>query len=416
MKNESNKKIFLLIFIAALLFAGGFAYSGRDVRAETAEDVQNKIDKYAKKLKEAEAELQTLNSQYYKNQTQINAAAALVKKLQDDIARREAELNNLKARAELNKEMLGEYIRKLYYADREGSAIRLAVFRGNMSDLVADPDGMVEIKAKIMDTLQAIEIAKGETEEVKSELVEKKQDSQEILQEKKTERVGIVADISETKATLADITSEINKLKEELSNFLGKPVSYKNIMDAAEAASKYTGVRKDFLMAMLTVESRQGTFTGGCTYAEVESGAQSAYKKGILSKKSWNTFQVRREVFKDICSDLDYDYKKKKVSCNPKSYVGTGGAMGVPQFMPTTWANYKSRIIAATHNNPPDPWSLADGVMAMALYLQDAGGTSKKGECGAAIRYIGANVAYTKNNCALIKYWSDSDNYSKVLN
>lgn len=370
----------------AFLFAGGFVYSGQDARAETAGDIQKDIDKLNKKYKETEAELATLNSQLYKNQAQINIAAALVKKLQDDILRREAEMDNLNARAKLNKDMLGEYIRKLYYADQENGVVQLAVFNGGLNDLAADPDGMVEIKEKIMETLQAIEISKGETEEAKSELADRKQDHQEILQEKKEERGEIAADISETKATLAELQKKIAELRSALSSFLGKDYSTKDIDDAVKFASKATGVRREFIQAELIVETGYGTFTGGCAYKNIRM------KKADVAE------------FLKITAELEKayggNYKDKKLSCSPK-WGGYGGAMGVAQFMPTTWIGYKTKISAKTGSNPADPWDLADGITGMAIKLAAGGATSKSGEYLASKRYYcgGPSSPYWKTKC-----------------
>ena len=136
------------------------------------------------------------------------------------------------------------------------------------------------------------------------------------------------------------MNAKLSKLRSELSSLLGKSYNAKDIEDAAKFASKMTGVRKNFLLGMLVVESDLGRFTGGCTATE--------------SRMSSN----RLKLFKDICEELDYNWKKQKVSCPPKSYKGTGGAMGVAQFMSDTWMGYKSSIASATGHNTPDPWSL----------------------------------------------------------
>ena len=81
----------------------------------------------------------------------------------------------------------------------------------------------------------------------------------------------------------------------------------------------------------------------------------------------------RKSIFEEIVDELGYDEDKKKVSCNPSSYVGTGGAMGVAQFMSDTWRGYEDKIASVTGNNPPDPWDLFDGVMAMAIKLKNDG-------------------------------------------
>jgi len=121
----------------------------------------------------------------------------------------------------------------------------------------------------------------------------------------------------------------------------------------------------------------------------------------------------RKDLFKKIAKELGYNYKKLKVSCPPKNYKGTGGAMGVAQFMSDTWMGYKSKIASKTGNNPPDPWSLTDGVMAMALKLKNDGGASKSGEWNAAARYLGSCSGSTRFYCENVLYWAD--NYKKKL-
>ena len=96
-----------------------------------------------------------------------------------------------------------------------------------------------------------------------------------------------------------------------------------------------------------------------------------------------------------------------KVSC-PLSY-GIGGAMGVAQFMPTTWVGYKSKISSITGNSPADPWDLEDGIIGMALKLKAAGAGSKSGEYkAAAIYYCGSRLerAVCKNYANSVVSWA----------
>jgi membrane-bound lytic murein transglycosylase B len=169
-------------------------------------------------------------------------------------------------------------------------------------------------------------------------------------------------------------------------------------VEAIEFASKKTGVRKEFLMAMLDKESDLGRFTGGCTY------------------KNTRVKESDKEAFKEICDELDYDYKKQKISC-ALSY-GYGGAMGVAQFMPTTWMGYKDAISNYTGHKPPDPWNLTDGVVGMAEKLRRAGGDSKKGEHYAAKVYYcgGPGSSYWNTHCeayanTVISWSSGYDDY-----
>ena len=208
----------------------------------------------------------------------------------------------------------------------------------------------------------------------------------------------------------------------------GEPPFYENVPQiitdvskiekAAEFASSVTGVRKDFLMGMLVVESDLGRNPGKCTYREVEEGAEEAHKSGNLSFKAWNTFKERRETIKKIAESLNYDYEKLRVSCNPDGvYAGTGGAMGIPQFMPDTWLEYKDRVAEIVGKNNPDPWNAKDGVVAMALKLSDVYGVTAHdtfAERNAAKLYLSGTTSWEYDWYAnQILYWSK--NYKELI-
>lgn len=208
----------------------------------------------------------------------------------------------------------------------------------------------------------------------------------------------------------AKVSPEKDKKKESPQ---GDP-DIREIEQAAEKASQTTGVRKEFLMGMLIVESDAGKNTGGCTYQEVERGAEESYQKGQLSGQAWQTFQKRRETIREIAEDLGYDPDTLKVSCNPSLsvYHGTGGAMGVPQFMPDTWLEYKDRLSVIVGKEHPDPWDIQDGVMAMALKLSDVSGVlehNRQAEKNAAKLYLSGTTSASYNWYAeRIMYWAEN--------
>jgi len=196
--------------------------------------------------------------------------------------------------------------------------------------------------------------------------------------------------------------------------------SLKEIEKEAEYASRITGVRKDYLMGMLVVETDLGRNTGQCTYKEVEDGALVAHEGGNLSARAWQTFQERRDTIKDLAEDLGYDHEQLKVSCNPAEgvYSGTGGAMGVPQFMPDTWLEYHDRLSALTGKKHPDPWDVRDGVLAMALKLSDVPGVKDHNvwsEMAASKMYLSGSTSWRYDWYAQnAQYWAR--NYSELLN
>lgn len=192
----------------------------------------------------------------------------------------------------------------------------------------------------------------------------------------------------------------------------------KEIEEAAEFAAEKTGVRKDFLMGMLVVESNLGRNPGKCTYQEVADGAQKSYENGALGGRAWQTFQSRQAIIKDLANDLGYDYHQLRVSCNPEgAYVGTGGAMGIPQFMPDIWMAYKDRIGEIVGKENPDPWDTRDGVVAMALLLSDTQGVTSHNvwsERNAAKMYLsGSTSSQYEWYANQIMYWAL--NYESLL-
>lgn len=362
-----NKKIIISILIVAFAGMNVFSFSG--VKAATsADDLTNKISDINKQLKDAQTELVTQQSSLSKNQTQIAATKARITKLIADIASKERELNNLNDQANLNKMMLGEYIRQMYYANQEQDpVIELTMFQGNLSDMVAGSDSMLSIKAKMLDSLQVISDAKTQAEQAKDDLANQQSDHKQLLQTQQVQQSAIVSDIQDTQATLKELNDKLNKLRSDLASLLGTNISTDDVKKAASIASGATGVRKSFILAELTQESGLGRYTGGCTY------------------KNTRVKPADATAFKGIMKELGYDINSKKISC--AGSIGYGGAMGIAQFMPTTWLGYKSYISGATGHNPPDPWSVIDGIMGMAKKLANGGATSKSGEHDASMRY-----------------------------
>ncbi len=384
--NKSRKKS---IIFSLAVFAVVFSFSiGHCALADDEEDIKDEIKDISKDLKKEEANLNKQTSNLQVTQIQINTTASLLKKTETEISRKESEIKNLEERIALNKEIMVAYAQEMYFNEQEASwALNLS--KSQFSDYFQNFDQMLNTKEKILFLVEEIKNDKKNIETAKIELAEKKEEHEDILADKYAEKKEIVSDINETKLTIAQLQAKINKLRSALSKFLGKSYSMDDVVDAVKFAEKKTGVRKQFLMAVLDKETDLGRYTGGCTYDKSKMGSTNL------------------GYFKDICEDLGYNYKKMKVSC-ALSY-GIGGAMGVAQFMPSTWMGYKDSISSKTGNKPADPWNLEDGVMGMALYLKNKGGDKKSGEYqAAAMYYCGGNWKRTvcKNYANTVISWS----------
>lgn len=108
-------------------------------------------------------------------------------------------------------------------------------------------------------------------------------------------------------------------------------------------------------------------------------------------------------ALKEIATELGLDFDKLPLSCAEK--IGSGGAMGPAQFMPTTWLNaenntgYKFLVENITKEKPANPWDFRDAFLAAALLLRDNG--AKKGdensEKAAAAQYYSGSKTKTNN-------------------
>jgi peptidoglycan hydrolase CwlO-like protein len=396
MKNKNKKKISLLLLVAVFASSNLFGFT---VQADDIGDIKNKIETLEEKKAREEKDLQAAQANLAKNQVQVGTTLKVLNVVTTDLSKKEQELENLNARIEASRKMLQGYLREAYFLDQKDPLLEMTVEDVDLNDVVDGFDQMVSIKKKILDTLNEIQDNQLEVEKKKLELAEKKDDHEEILADQKAEQQGIKSDIYATQATLAELNAKLDKMRGDLTRLLGANVTAKDIEDAAAIASKATGVRKDFILGELVIETDLGRFTGGCTY------------------KNTRMREADKTAFKGIMKDLGYDVNKKKISCSPG--YGYGGAMGVAQFMPTTWLGYKARIASATGHNPPDPWSITDGVVGMAIKLAAGGATSKSGEKLASKRYYcgGPSSPYWKNKCddyaSKVQYWAD--NYEKKL-
>jgi membrane-bound lytic murein transglycosylase B len=91
--------------------------------------------------------------------------------------------------------------------------------------------------------------------------------------------------------------------------------------------------------------------------------------------------------------------------------------MGVGQFMPDTWLEYKDRVAGIVGKENPDPWNLTDGIVAMAIKLSDVPGVTRHNryaEKNAAKIYLSGGTSRRYNWYAnKIQYWAR--NYHRLM-
>ncbi len=402
MRELFSLRYVIAITIVCVFFVGSAVAATVDPGdlKDSKKKIEKKISKETKKLQEAKSTLITVQHSLNETVRHVSRTEDQLNRIVEEITQREKKLNDLTTQLNFQKSVLKSAVRELYAIERDDSVLQVFAQKDSRF-LATDYDQMTALRNRIMDEMTKVRKIKAQVEGAKSRLIEQKTQQAHLLEQKKHEqqvlaiaRNEAAQTVQKRAATLAELRSELAAVKSKLATLLGKAINAKDVIDAAKIASKATGVRKDFILGELVVETNLGTYTGGCTY------------------KKANMTTANKSMFKVIVKELDYNYKKLKVSCAPG--YGHGGAMGVAQFMPTTWAGYKGRIAAATGHNPPDPWSLTDGVMAMALYLQDKGAGRKSGEFEAAKRYYcgSSRSPYWNSKCNNYArkglYWADN--------
>ena len=431
-KNKRNTYFLTALFLGSFFLGVSFAVTP-EVQAEDVvvsdeerDDIKDDINKIEDKLAKEEkkknllqSDLSHISSTLSATQASIARVSRLVQEAESSIQSKEQEIQNLEQQAILDRHLLRSLLQELYYSNNL-PLVEVMLGENDVTKVLETNDNLFSTQEKIQQLIGEMNEAKGQIASEKVSLEERKDDHETLLDVQNKQKQGLVLEKNEVAEDLEDqatvvskLQSELNELQGDLQVLTGKSYSASNIKEAISFASGKTGVPKGFLYGMLKVETNLGKNVGGCTYAQVESGAEANYKKGKLSKRSYQTFIARRKTFKTITDELDLDYRKQKVSCNPASYAGTGGAMGVAQFMPDTWLGYKARVAAVTGNHPPSPWNLTDGVTAMALKLKQTPGVTngdtsalKKATCS----YLGTCwEGYYKP----VLYWAK--NYKQLL-
>lgn len=421
------KTISFTVFFLGVFALGQFTFFVSPVLAEeSAEELKKEAEKVEKKLKEAEkkygiieSNLNQISSTLTATQQAILRVSNLLNQTTQTIDQKEIEIANLDQQLIIEKRILSNLLQEMYLSDAT-PLVEVFLAQDDVRAFFQNEEGLLSTQERITDIIGEISKTKEKLIGEKSSLEEVKQDHEELLALQSKQKQGLVAaknevveDLEDQATTVKRLKSELSELEGDLNKILGKSYNAKDIKEAVEFASKKTGVPKGFLFGVLKMETNLGANVGGCTYAQVEDGAEKNYKAKKLGPKAWATFLRRRDTFKTITKELGIDYRKQKVSCNPRGYVGTGGAMGVAQFMPDTWVAYKSAVTSATGHNPPSPWNLTDGVMAMALKLDRVPGVDQGNRSAwkrAAAAYLGTSYAPYING---ILYWAD--NYKKLL-
>lgn len=407
-----------LIFIVVFVM-GTFLFSS-EVSAQTtpavcnnpsSAEIEQACKEYAveaKKLADLNAQLAAQKQKTGALQTNVNSLISKINATQSKIKGQITAIGNLslqigqksKAINELEQELAREHaslqqlLKRTNEIDQKGTAYVL-LSSESVTDFYHDLDSFLSIKRSLYASVNKVKEIKSQTEDQKEQLQDKqaqaldakaalehekkqvevsKQEAQKVLDVSKSEQSKIQAITDEQK-------KKVSAIESKLFSFAGgatKAIPFKDAYAYAVEASKATGVRPAFVLAILTQESRLGANVGTCNRA------------GDPPSKSWvNVMHPTRDQppFKRITSALGLNIDTTPVSC-PIPGGGWGGAMGPAQFIPSTWEIIQSRVASSLGKSSANPWIARDAIMASATYLKDRGGVGgETNERNAACRY-----------------------------
>ena len=427
------KKRFLIVCIVLIVIIGVTTNKVHPLMADNTTALSNaqadkarleaELEKLEKEIAAKQKELETqkgqsvsisrdiaiLSSQIEKSKLDIKAKNLVIKKLGGEINTKSKKIEALSTKIEKEKESLAQLLRKERQID-DRPILAFILSQESISEAYGDIDAFASIKKSIEDSVDEIRGVKSLTESERKALEAKKNQETDAKYELESARAKVEMSEAEKRKLLSisknkeaeyqKVLADKAKRRSEILNALFNlrdtgAIPFSKALEYANLASKKTGIRPAFLLAILTQESNLGANQGSCYVTNFETGAGVSSKSG---KTFSNVMKPTRDIkpFVEITASVGRDPYKTLVSC-PIGGYGYGGAMGPAQFIPSTWNLMKSRIATALGIKSADPWSPRDAFMASAIYLTDlgAGSQSYTAEKTAACRYYGGGTSCT---------------------
>ncbi|MGE5540705.1 MAG: hypothetical protein ACM3TU_00240 [Bacillota bacterium] len=391
----------------------------KDIAANQA--IVNKLDAQGKSLS---TEVQTLNAQIKKAQLQVQATQVAIKQLDSNITVHQKTINTLSDKLSNEKESLAQILRKTDEIDHYSLA-ELAFSREDFSTLLGDLDSYALLKQSLGDSYTQITGIKLQTEAEKSQLETQLTQQQQVaqlqlaakqkVQTQQQQKQQLLTATKGQEAKYQQIVAAKQKtaaqIRAELFALAGGsgPIPLPTAIAYAQTASKLTGVRPAFILAILKQESNLGANVGQCYVTDLSTGNGKGKNTGTPFAGVMAVLPRRDDTgaFKRITDALGRDWSTTPVSCPIASVGGYGGAMGPTQFIPTTWegsvAPQVKRLLGVA---AADPWNNLHAIVATGVYLQALGGAggSYAAEHTAAAKYYagggwagGAGQAYANS-------------------
>lgn len=354
-------------------------------------EIESQIETYEESIEGARAQAKTLKQQISildnKNKKltlQIRATDLQIKRLSVQIRDTNAAIRESELKIAQAKTLLERSLRLLYENDQK-SLLEVLLANAAISDFFSEVSAQVAIQTETQKKLDEIKRLKEGLLHQRENFIEKREDQQSLyeiqdaqrkeLQQEKQAKDQLLAVTKGKESLYQQLLRQSQKTAAEIRAQLyrllgGGELKFEDALRFAEFAASYTGTRPALLLAVLDKESNLGRNVGRC---------------------SWKTAmhpERDQPIFLEITRELNVNPDNIPVSCPILRDGAYGGAMGIAQFLPSTWNLYRDRIQKIV-GQTPSPWNPQHAFVATALYLRDAGATSQtfQAERQAAAKY-----------------------------
>ena len=375
----------LFSIVSTMVFAQEINCGQREECERQLAEIEDQIDKhqatiaeYKKQGKTLQGEINLLNANINKLNLQIRAIDLSLSKLDKEIGATKGQIGEAENKLSFNKDALSKLIRHL---NEEGGVNLLEIILKNprLSDFFINLNNILVIKDSLSITIAGIAELRDELIEKKEDLANKRSDAAALkarqdAQKKqvanaKQEKAAVLkatkGQESKYQAILKETQKTAAQIRNQLFEFIGGgSLTFEKAYEFARVAEKATGIRADFILAILDHESALGGNVGRCDYETAMAPGPPHSKRDDITP-----FLALLSKLKAVGTAPP---EPIKVSCPIVSDGAYGGAMGPAQFIPTTWMLYEKRIAEITGSNPPNPWSHGDAFIATGLYLADS--------------------------------------------
>jgi len=368
---KSKHLLFLLCFLPFLALNASRVLA--DARSDKIQQLEASIDQYTQQIQQKESEAQSLANQISifelqikQTQAEIDATNLTISELSSAIKEKESSIALKEKEITRQNEILAQYLREAARND-SGSFLEFLLKNDKFSDFFSDLNYSSNIQSSIQDTLATIKNLKEKLIQEKTDLESDKAEQEQLKRIQSKQKTALESSkkqkqklLDQTKGQEKTYQQLLVKAREDLDKIRNQPyelamgfkMTFEEALGHALPASRLTGVRAAFLMAIVKIESDWG---------------------GNVGKGTWRTDMAPRDfdAFQLITSALGLNPDSTPVSKKP-SY-GWGGAMGPAQFIPTTWLLYADAVSNLTGRRPASPWNIEDAFTASGLMLAEAG-------------------------------------------